>query len=104
METNPFEPLKRLSTIESKLDWLISKSTNPTIADTVQRPLTFKEACIYVGLSESYMRLLCHKKEIPFHKPEGRRQLQFIREELNEWMVNGGANKSKSEALSKAYL
>ena len=32
------------------------------------RPLNFKEACAYVDLSESYMRLLCHRKEVPHFK------------------------------------
>lgn len=79
---------------------LTSKETPST--NEPLKPLTFKEACIYVSLSESYMRILCHKKQIPFHKPEGRRQLQFIREELNEWMLEGDGVHSK--ALNKAYL
>ena len=43
----------------------VNQSSNKEVDNT---PLDFNQMCEYVGISPSYGRLLCHKKEIPFHK------------------------------------
>ena len=103
----PFEILdKKLDKVlASNAKVLKAISRDPKTEDSDEgKPMTFKEACEYVNLSETYMRLLCHKKEVPFHKPPGRRQLQFFKHELNDWMVSGGKSETEAEALKRTYL
>jgi excisionase family DNA binding protein len=55
-----------------------------------KKVLTFEEACIYSGTSQSYMYKIV--SQLPFSKPNGKR-LFIAREALDEWLLS---NKSKS--------
>ncbi|VBB48195.1 Putative excisionase (fragment) [uncultured Paludibacter sp.] len=48
--------------------------------------LTFDEACIYTGLSRSYMYKLTHQHKVPHSKPFGK-MIYFDRNELNKWLL-----------------
>ena len=100
--------------LEEKLDLVIktnrevrelleNQSSPKLVEPTTVKPLTFKEACKYVDLSESYMRLLCHKKEVPYYKPRGRR-LYFLATELDEWLKQGKSYSPAKDALNRSYL
>ena len=93
---NPFEIL------ESKMDQVLEaqRATQKILSvlnldEERSKTLNFREAMDYVDLSESYGRLLCHKKEIPFYKPRGRR-LYFVKSELDEWLQQGKSFLTKS--------
>ena len=93
---NPFEIL------ESKMDQVLEaqRATQRMLAgdkpeETSDKPMNFKEAMKYVDLSESYGRLLCHKKEIPYYKPRGRR-IYFLKSELDKWLMQGKSFLAKS--------
>lgn len=48
--------------------------------------LNLKEACEYIGISESYMYKLTSRNTIPHYCPEGKR-LTFRRTELDAWCL-----------------
>ncbi len=55
--------------------------------EEIQDRILFNDACQITGLSESAMRKLCMKGEIPVERYGGRR-LVFSRRALKEWMKN----------------
>ena len=67
------EILARLTALEEKLT---QGSTGP---------LSFKEACEYLGFAPSYLYKLTCKNIIPHYKPSGKR-LYFFKKELDEWI------------------
>ena len=52
--------------------------------------LTTSEACMYLGISESYLYKLTSAKKIPHYKPNGR-LVFFNREELKQWAMRNPA-------------
>jgi len=70
------EILQKLSTIEE----LLKKKDD--------RPLTFKEACGYLGYSPSYLYKLTYKNVIPHYKPTGK-MIFFSKNEVDEWIFKG---------------
>lgn len=54
--------------------------------------LSFKEALIYLDVSESFLYKLTSKKAIEFTKPNGGK-IYFKKSDLNNWMLQ---NESKS--------
>ena len=67
------EILKKLSTLED----LLKKKDD--------KPLTFKEACAYLGYAPSYLYKLTYRKIIPHYKPTGK-MIFFSMNELDEWI------------------
>lgn len=65
--------LKKLSSIE---DLLKRKD---------DKPLTFKEACAYLGYAPSYLYKLTYKNIVPHYKPTGK-IIFFSKSELDEWI------------------
>ena len=49
------------------------------------RPLTFKEACTYLGYAPSYLYKLTYKNVIPHYKPTGK-MIFFSKNEIDEWI------------------
>jgi excisionase family DNA binding protein len=77
--------LQKLSTLEN----LLRKSRQagmPTAKD--DKPLTFKEACAYLGYAPSYLYKLTYRKIIPHYKPTGK-MIFFSKNELDEWIFRG---------------
>jgi excisionase family DNA binding protein len=70
------EILKKLTSIES----LLTKNND--------KPLTFREACTYLGYAPSYLYKLTYKKLIPYYKPTGK-MIFFSKNELDEWIFRG---------------
>ncbi len=52
------------------------------------KPLTFKEACAYLGYAPSYLYKLTYRKVIPHYKPTGK-MIFFFKNELDEWIFRG---------------
>ena len=67
---------QRLTAVEDAL-----KMAGITTKDT----LTFDEACIYTGLTKSWMYKLTSTKQIPHYKAGGK-LCYFDRVELDKWM------------------
>ncbi|MEW6506160.1 MAG: helix-turn-helix domain-containing protein [Bacteroidota bacterium] len=65
--------LQKLSTLEE----LIKKKND--------KPLTFKEACSYLGYAPSYLYKLTYRKVIPHYKPTGK-MIFFSKNEIDEWI------------------
>ena len=65
--------LRKLSTLEE----LLKKKDD--------KPLTFKEACIYLGYAPSYLYKLTYRKVIPHYKPTGK-MIFFSKNEIDEWV------------------
>ena len=65
--------LQKLSTVE---DLLKRKD---------DRPLTFKDACAYLGYAPSYLYKLTYKNIVPHYKPTGK-MIFFSKAELDEWI------------------
>lgn len=51
-----------------------------------KKVLTFGEACLYMGVSESLLYKLTSAKEVPHYKPRGK-MLYFNKEELDRWLL-----------------
>ena len=65
--------LRKLSTLEE----LLKKKDD--------KPLTFKEACVYLGYAPSYLYKLTYRNVIPHYKPTGK-MIFFSKNELDEWI------------------
>ena len=65
------------------------------------RPLSFKEACAYLGFAPSYLYKLTYRKVIPHYKPTGK-MLFFSRNELDDWIFS--KSKVESEKLKSPHL
>lgn len=78
--------LEKLSTIEN----LLKKKDD--------KPLTFKEACAYLGYAPSYLYKLTYRKVIPYYKPTGK-MIFFSKSELDEWVFTNGERGVQSAEL-----
>lgn len=65
--------LQKLSTLEE----LLKKKDD--------KPLTFKEACVYLGYAPSYLYKLTYRNVIPHYKPTGK-MIFFSKNEIDEWI------------------
>lgn len=65
------------------------------------RPLSFKEACAYLGFAPSYLYKLTYRKVIPHYKPTGK-MLFFSKGELDEWIFT--KSQVDSEKLKSPHL
>ncbi|MCX6175369.1 MAG: helix-turn-helix domain-containing protein [Ignavibacteriales bacterium] len=73
VDTEQKEILQKLNTLED----LLKKKND--------KPLTFKEACAYLGYAPSYLYKLTYRKVIPHYKPTGK-MIFFSKAELDEWV------------------
>ena len=67
------------------------------------KPLSFKEACTYLGFAPSYLYKLTYRKVIPHYKPTGK-MLFFSKCELDEWIFSKAKVKiqnSKDEKIQE---
>jgi excisionase family DNA binding protein len=65
--------------------------------------LTFKEACIYTGMKESYMYKLTSSGKIPHSKPQGGK-IYLKRTSLENWLLQNPvktADQIKMEAANR---
>ena len=60
----------------------------PQTQHATKSHLNFHEACDYLGLSESYLYKLTHKKQIPHYKMPTGKKLVFSKQELDEWLLS----------------
>jgi excisionase family DNA binding protein len=58
-------------------------------------PLTFKEACTYLGYAPSYLYKLTYRKIIPHYKPTGK-MIFFSKNELDEWIYSSAESAKKT--------
>lgn len=56
--------------------------------------LSFKEALLYLDVSESFLYKLTSKKEIDFTKPNGGK-IYFKKQDLDNWMLKGTSNSTR---------
>ena len=69
-----------------------------------KRVLNFKEACRYIGFSNSYMYKLTCAGIIPFSKPNGK-TIFFDRDKLDEWLLsNSSTSLTQKEIKASTYL
>jgi excisionase family DNA binding protein len=59
------------------------------------KPLTFKEACSYLGYAPSYLYKLTYRKIIPHYKPTGK-MIFFSKNELDQWIYSSVECRTKS--------
>jgi len=75
--------LQKLNTIEN----LLKKKDD--------KPLTFKEACAYLGYAPSYLYKLTYRKIIPHYKPTGK-VIFFSKNEIDEWIYSSAVCRTKN--------
>lgn len=78
--------LQKLNTIEN----LLKKKDD--------KPLTFKEACSYLGYAPSYLYKLTYQKIIPHYKPTGK-IIFFSKNEIDEWIYSSSECRTKNVEL-----
>ena len=74
--------LQKLEPIEGLLERLTLLEEN---IYTTKNVLTFMEACVYLGISESLLYKLTSSKEIPHYKPRGK-MVYFEKKEIIKWI------------------
>jgi len=70
---------------------------------TTKEVLTFKEACFYTGMKESYMYKLTSSGKIKHSKPQGGK-IYFSRVELEKWLLQNPVkttDQTKMEAANR---
>jgi len=65
------------------------------------KPLSFKEACAYLGFAPSYLYKLTYRKVIPHYKPTGK-MLFFSKCELDEWIFEKRNERSKKKEAEES--
>lgn len=75
--------LRKLEPVEELLERIASLENS---IYTTKKVLTFNEACLYLGVSESLLYKLTSSKEVPHFKPRGK-MLYFSKEELDHWLM-----------------
>lgn len=75
--------LKKMEPVEELLERLAMLESN---IYTTKKVLTFGEACLYMGVSESLLYKLTSAREVPHYKPRGK-MLYFNKEELDQWLL-----------------
>lgn len=65
------------------------------------KPLSFKEACAYLGFAPSYLYKLTYRKVIPHYKPSGK-MLFFSKNELDEWIFEKRDDKRKMKEAEES--
>jgi excisionase family DNA binding protein len=68
---------------------------------TSKEVLTFKEACLYAGMKESYMYKLTSTGRIPHSKPQGGK-LFFKRSDLEIWLLQNPARTADQIEMAAA--
>lgn len=97
--------LERLERLISSSDIADKLERIERIVTANKKVLNFDEACVYTGISRSYMYKLTAGRKIPHAKPCGK-IIFFDKEKLDEWLIK---NSSKTldeldENLSQYYL
>ena len=88
--------LNKLTTIE-----ILLKELNDNTQRQSSKPLSFKEACSYLGYAPSYLYKLTYKNLIPHYKPTGK-MIFFSKNELDEWIFKGSDEyRVKSDELEE---
>ncbi len=71
---------------------------------SVNKVLTFNEACEYLGYKKSYLYKLTSAKIIPHSKPNGKK-IFFERDKLEGWMLsNPSSSLSDKNILAATYI
>lgn len=95
VKTSNKDILKRIDALENLL------KKHPVNANRqTGKPMTFKEACAYLGYAPSYLYKLTYKNIIPHHKPTGK-MLYFFKDEIDEWIIE--SNDDTSTSLSAGF-
>lgn len=87
-------------TLQKEQLQVLANAIASRLAINTKEVLTFKEACIYTGLSESALykkTMLC---EIPHYKPNGKMNY-FKRLELDQWLMQNRCS-TQAELVDKA--
>lgn len=87
MKTISKDILKRIDALENLL-----KKHPVNVNRQTGKPMTFKEACAYLGYAPSYLYKLTYKKIIPHHKPTGK-MLYFFKDEIDEWIYKSSVER-----------
>ena len=90
VKTSNKDILKRIDALENLL-----KKHPVNIDRQTGKPMTFKEACAYLGYAPSYLYKLTYKNIIPHHKPTGK-MLYFFKDEIDEWICSSAKSKAHS--------
>ena len=64
------------------------------------RPLTFKEACTYLGYAPSYLYKLTYRNVIPHYKPTGK-MIFFSKNEVDQWIFKSRCQYSVVSSVTK---
>jgi len=69
-----------------------------------EKPLTFKIAAEYLGISKSYLYKLTSLNKVPNYKPFGKK-IYFRQSELNNWVFGKKLRSNKEiEKLAENYI
>ena len=74
--------IQKLGSVDSILDRM---SQIEEQLYTTKAVFSFKEACTYIGVSDSMLYKLTARNEIPHYKPRGK-MIYFSKKDLDEWL------------------
>jgi excisionase family DNA binding protein len=89
MANTPTTLNKKILTKLNEIELLLKKINDHTQQQT-SKPLTFREACAYLGYAPSYLYKLTYKNIVPHYKPTGK-MVFFSKNELDEWIFKGNS-------------
>ena len=74
------------------------------LTEQSEKPLPFKEAAEYLGVSKSYLYKLTSFNKISFYKPNGKK-IYFSKSDLDTWILrNRVSSKEEIEVKANSYL
>ncbi len=89
---------------EKLLETLEAIKKNTLLAS--KNVLTLEDVVLLTGYSIDRIRLLMHRREIPYYKPNGRKAF-FDRKELEEWLKRNKVvpvTESDADAILRDYI
>lgn len=86
---------ERLKRIESQLNILLSKGTEP------EKPLTIAETAVFLGLTVSAVYCKINRKQIPYYKESPNSKPYFFKSELVKY-IKGFRQMTTEEFKSKS--
>lgn len=87
--------MKNQKSLETKID-----NIEKILTEHSKQPMSFKEACKYLNISESQLYKFTHKNKLSYYKPGGK-MIYFSKQDLDNWIFK---HRIKSDEEANEFI